>query len=139
MRIREYVPFTRNHKPPAFLPRHSRLTFLLMEQAHRKKHSGVSETVAQFRMMGYWAPHAQKLAKSIRNGCVTCRLLDKRPEHQLMGSIPKEQLTNVMAWGEVEMDLFGPFLCRSDVNKRSSIKVWGLVIVDKNSGATHWL
>jgi len=97
LRIREYAPFTCNHKPPAFLPRHSRLTFLLMEQAHRKKHSGVSETVAQFRMMGYWAPHAQKLAKSIQNSCVTCRLLDKRPEHQLMGSIPEEQLTNVMA------------------------------------------
>ena len=33
--------------------------------------------------------------------------------------------------------MFGPFVCRSDVHKRSTIKIWGVVIVDKNSGATH--
>ena len=41
------------------------------------------------------------------------------------------------AWGNVELDLFGPFSCRSEVNKRSIKKVWGAVIVDKNSGAVH--
>ena len=35
------------------------------------------------------------------------------------------------------MDLFGPFVSRSDVNKRSTIKVWGIVLSDKNTGATH--
>ena len=37
----------------------------------------------------------------------------------------------------MEMDLFGPFLCHSDVNKRSTRKVWGMVKVDKSSGAIH--
>ena len=54
-----------------------------------------------------------------------------------MGNIPKQQLVTPIAWGEIEMDLFGPFICRSDVNKRSSVKVWGIVIMDKNSGAVH--
>ena len=40
-------------------------------------------------------------------------------------------------WGHVELDLFGPFTCRSDVNKRSTKKVWGILIVDTNSGAIH--
>ena len=31
----------------------------------------------------------------------------------------------------------GPFLCRNDVNKRCSLKVWGMVIVDRCSGAIH--
>ena len=35
------------------------------------------------------------------------------------------------------MDLFGPFACRSDVNKRSTCKVWGMVLIDRNSGAVH--
>ena len=93
--------------------------------------------MAQFRLMGYWTTEAAKMAKVIKSRCVTCRYLDKRPISQLMGSIPKEQLISPMAWGDVELDLFGPFLCRSDVNKRSRIKVWGLVVVDKNSGAVH--
>ena len=54
-----------------------------------------------------------------------------------MGGVPKSQLMNQVAWGDVELDLFGPFLCQSDVNKRSSLKVWGMVLVDKNSGALH--
>ena len=40
-------------------------------------------------------------------------------------------------WGQVELDLFGPFVCRSDVNKRSSKKIWGIVFVDINSNAVH--
>ena len=54
-----------------------------------------------------------------------------------MGGIPKSQLVNPVAWGHVEVDLFGPFLCKSDVNKRACLKVWVAVFVDRNSGAIH--
>ena len=117
-RMREFVPFTADKSPPAFIPRSSRLASLLMEQAHRRKHSGIEETVSQFRLQGYWTTDAAKLAKKIKSNCVTCRLLDKKPIHQLMGEIPKVQLVNQVAWNEIELDLFGPFMCRSDVNKR---------------------
>ena len=137
LRIRDYAPFTEDKTPPAFLPRDSRLTLLLMEQAHSKKHSGIAGTVAEFRMMGYWTTKATILAKSVKGKCVICRYLDKQPIGQIMGGIPAQQLVNPVAWGICEMDLFGPFLCRSDVNKRSSMKVWGVVIVDRNSGAIH--
>ena len=56
---------------------------------------------------------------------------------QKMGSVPRDQLVSPVAWGHVEMDLFGPFRCRSEVNKRSSCKVWCMVLVDRCSGATH--
>ena len=108
-----------------------------MTQAHYKKHSGIEETVAQFRLSGYWTTEAAKLARRIKSMCVTCRILDKKPIAQQMGNIPRDQITKPVAWGHIEMDLFGPVVCRSDVHKRSSIKVWGMVIVDKNSGAVH--
>ena len=136
-RMVEFTPFTLDQKPPAFLPRHSKFTVLLMEKAHRRKHSGVEETVAQFRLQGYWTTQASKLAKKVKSECITCRRLDKKPMIQEMGNIPKDLLVNQVAWGHVEMDLFGPFSCRSEVNKRATKKVWGLVIVDCNSGAVH--
>ena len=37
----------------------------------------------------------------------------------------------------MELDLFGPMVCCSEVNKRTSKKVWEIVIVDSNSGALH--
>ena len=42
-----------------------------------------------------------------------------------------------MIWKCVETDLFGPFSCRSDVYKRNTTKVWGIVLIDKLSGAVH--
>ena len=46
LRVREFTPFTKDNLPPAFLPRESRFTRLLMEQAHEKRHSGVEESVS---------------------------------------------------------------------------------------------
>ena len=88
-------------------------------------------------MQGYWTTEASKLAKKVKAGCVTCKYLDARPINQVMGDIPKTQLINQVAWGEVELDLFGPFSCRGEVNKRTTKKVWGMVVVDRNSGAVH--
>ena len=79
-----------------------------MENAHRRKLSGVQETVAQFRIQGYWTTQATKLAKIVRVSCITCWKLDKRPMEQEMGNLPKELLVNQMAWGNLELDLFGP-------------------------------
>ena len=136
-RMREYVPFTRDHRPPALLPKNHRMTWLLMLDAHGKRHGGVSDTVATFRMMGYWVAHANDVAKAVRKSCVICRYLDHHPIGQLMGNLPSERLVEPVAWGQVELDLFGPFVCRSDVNKRSSKKIWGIVVVDINSNAVH--
>ena len=137
LRMRLYTPFTLDNMPPVFLPRSNRLTHLVMEYAHQGKHSGVEETLSRFRMLGFWTTQAGKLAKKVKVACVICRHLDKRVMHQAMGSLPKKLLLNPIAWGQLEMDLFGPFSCRSDVNKRSTCKIWGMVLIDRNSGAVH--
>ena len=137
LRVREFTPFTEDNRPPVLLPKGHKFTLLVMAQAHRKGHVGVVATVAKFRMAGFWTPQAGKLAKTIKSRCVTCRYLDHHPIVQVMGGIPKERLEDPVVWGQVELDLMGPFLCRSDVNKRSTIKVWVAVLEDKNCGAVH--
>ena len=54
-----------------------------------------------------------------------------------MGEFLEDRLKEPMAWGYCQLDLFGPFLCRGDVNPRTSKKTWGIVIEDLNSGAVH--
>ena len=137
VRIREFTPFTQDHQPPALLPYGHRLTFLLMRNAHEVKHGGVSETVCQFRLSGYWVVKANQLARKIKTSCVICRYLDHHPIQQVMGSVPANRLISPSAWSDVQLDLFGPYECRSDVNKRSTKKVWGIIIVDTNCGAIH--
>jgi hypothetical protein len=54
-----------------------------------------------------------------------------------MGDISEERLENPSAWSYTQMDLFGPYSCRGDVNPRTTKKTWGLIIEDTNSGAVH--
>ena len=56
---------------------------------------------------------------------------------QRLGSREKEFSEQPGAWKQVRMDLIGPFMCRSDVNKRSIMKVWPGVIEDVYSSAVH--
>ena len=137
IRMREFTPFTHDKKPPVLLPNGHRFTYLLMLDSHEKKHGGISETVGRFRLSGYWTVKANILAKKIKENCVTCKYLDHEPISQLMGPIPKDRLSLLSAWNEVELDLFGPYDCRSDVNKRSTKKIWGMLVVDVNSGAMY--
>ena len=88
-------------------------------------------------MNGFWTTQAGKVAKSVKAKCIVCRYLDKNALCQTMGSHAAKPLVSPMSWGHVEVDLFGPFSCRSDINKRSTKKTWAMVIVDRNSGAVH--
>ena len=54
-----------------------------------------------------------------------------------MGIFPKQRFVNVIAWGDVELNLMGPCPCKSDVDKRSTMKVWGAVLEDVNRGAVY--
>ena len=137
-RMRDFTPFTEDHKPAILLPRDSRYTELLMIKAHRRGHVGVNATVAKFRMAGYWTTQAGKLAKKVKNSCTFCRYLDHHPIHQQMGTFAKDRLINPVAWGHVELDLMGPYLCRSDVNKRCTIKVAEQFIVTFSWITARW-
>ena len=49
--------------------------------------------------------------------------------NQVMGGPPGELMLNPTAWAHVELDLFGPFNCKSDVNSYSySCFVNGVVV-----------
>ena len=88
-------------------------------------------------MNGFWTVRAGHLAKSVKNRCVPCRKVSRVTQSQAMGDIPEEVLTNLKAWGCCQVDLFGPYNCRGDVNPRTSKKTWCIVIEDMNSGAVH--
>ncbi len=131
------IPFTLDAKLPSLLPHNHRLSLLIMRKAHEHSHLRQDGTVARFRCEGFWTVRAGQLAKTIVDNCVTCRKLYHKLLSQKMGDIPEERLQDPHAWSYVQMDLFGPYKCRGDVNPRTSKKTWGLVIEDTNSGAVH--
>ena len=136
-RMRNHVPFTADGKMPALLPPDHRLTTLVMEEVHRFAHPGMDGTLSRFRSQGYWTVRGGHLAKKVRNSCVPCRKDGAKTVNQTMGEFPPEMLKDPKTWGYCQLDLFGPFHCRSDVNPRASKKTWAVVVEDVNSGAVH--
>ena len=136
-RARKHVPFTFDHKPPVLLPPDHKITLLLMREAHLLGHPGQDGTLARFRIRGYWTTRGGQLAKKIKVNCVPCRKVEHKTLTQPMGELPEDLLKLTYAWGFCQLDLFGPMMCRGDVNPRTSKKIWGMVIEDVNSGAVH--
>ena len=54
-----------------------------------------------------------------------------------MGDFPLELMKDSYAWSYCQLDLFGPFSCRGDVNPRTTKKTWGILIEDVNSGGVY--
>ena len=136
-RVKNHVPFTFDSQMPVILPPNHRFTLLAMEESHRFSHSGQDGTVSRFRARGYWTVRAGVIAKTVKNACVPCRKVTGKTLTQLSGEIPADRILQPMAWGQCQLDLFGPFHCRGDVNPRTTKKIWGLVIEDQNSGAVY--
>lgn len=77
---------------------------------------------------------AGHIARVIRNKCVPCW---KVTIEQRLGDFTYDRLTMTYAWGFCQLDLFGPFPCRGDVNPRTTKKTWAVVIADVNSGDVY--
>ena len=105
---------------PVLLPQEHRATLLIMREAHQFSHAGQDGTLSRFHMNGYWAVRAGHLARTVKRQCVLCRKVNKVPLSQAMGSIPPERFQDLRPWGYVQIDLFGPFSCRGDVNVHMS-------------------
>lgn len=137
-RMNSCIPFTNDGRPPILLPFNHRVTWLLMLQVHKDAGDvGAEATLAAFRQRGYWVPQGGKMAKSLRSKCVPCRKLDAACQKIPLGPIPDARLAQPVAWGRTELDLFGPYWCRGETDPRKKVKVWGIIMEDKNSTALH--
>ena len=119
-RMKNFVPFTANNKMPVIIPPDHRITLLVMTDAHQFSHSGYDGTLCRFWSQGFWTVRAGHLAKTVKNHCVPCRKVSTKTMSQVMGEIPQDQLKDPVDWGHCQMDLFGPFSCRGDVNPRTT-------------------
>ncbi len=136
-RMKNHVPFTLDSELPVILSPKHRYTLLAMKDSHEFNHSGQDGTVSRFRMCGNWTIGAGRIAKAIKNSCVDCRKVSGKTLSQLCGEFPDARFQELLAWGFCQLDLFGPFSCRGDVNPRTTKKIWGLILEDVNSGAVH--
>ena len=96
-------------------------TRLFMQRAHQTGHRGRDATLARFRMR-YWQPHGNKLARSVKMNFQLCKLLEANFLERQMGLLPEARLKPATAFNHIMLDLFGPYMVRHEVEKRTRAK-----------------
>lgn len=111
---------------PMVLPRKCRYAKLYCLSIHNEGHSGIDATVAKVRSR-VWIPGITRLVKEIKRACVICRFIEKMYLEQRMGLLPVERLRPAPAFFHCAIDIFGPFIIKDAVKKRTRGKAYGIL------------
>ncbi|XP_063979062.1 uncharacterized protein LOC135163514 [Diachasmimorpha longicaudata] len=94
---------------PIILPRQSRLTTLIINEAHQKKlHGGVQLTMAHIRQR-YWIVGGRKSVHALILRCAVCTRFRATRAQQLMGQLPTSRATPSRPFLHTGVDYAGPF------------------------------
>ena len=125
------------HDLPVIIPNKHPAAVMVMEKAHRDaRHTGRDSTLAMCRQQYYMA-QGSKVAKKVRDRCTLCRKLEQKTLTQKMGKVPLVNLRPAPVFNAIQIDLFGPWLVRGEVQKRITGKCWGTLFVCLASRAVH--
>lgn len=96
-----------NMKFPAIIPHDSRLTTLLIEQAHQLTfHGGARLTLANLRQQ-YWVVGGNNATKKHIRKCVICRKCDTQKQNQLMADLPEPRTNPASPFYHTGVDYSG--------------------------------
>ncbi|XP_058817217.1 uncharacterized protein LOC131680521 [Topomyia yanbarensis] len=109
-------------KCPIILPRHHRVTYLLVDSYHRKYLHANSETIVNELRQRFYISRLRVLVKTITNRCQICKIKKARPFVPRMAPLPPARLSPfVRPFSYVGLDYFGPITVKVG---RSTAKRW---------------
>jgi len=110
-----------NHKFPMLLPRHSKLTELVINTNYLKHlHSGCSLTFTAIQRE-FWIVRGRDAVEFHIRKCVRCAKVAAKPEFQFMGDLPSSKLTPTHPFDQCGVNYAGPFHLKSGNGKKVKI------------------
>ena len=118
----EHANLSESARRPLLLPKHDKLTHLLIEKLHKEtQHSGVSQTLSYIRHK-YWIPQGRAVVRSVLRNCLVCRRQEGgRYKMSVMPPLPKTRVTEATPFSRTGLDYLGPLYIKS---RDDSKKVW---------------
>ena len=135
----DLAPISYDRKHPVLLPKHHRLTELVIHQEHLKNlHAGPQLLLAAIRQM-YWIVGARDLIRRFVHKCVTCRRQRAETLQQIMGSLLTDRITReVRAFVKTGVDFAGPVLLKAGRGRGNKTeKAWIALFVCLAVKAIH--
>ena len=116
----QHSSLPRNRKFPIVLPRHSRLTELVIRSRHlRYLHAGPSLTQAMIQRE-FWILRAKDAIRFQIKRCVKCAKVSAKPETQFMGDLPSSRVIPTPAFMRCGVDYAGPFNLKSGRGRKTT-------------------
>lgn len=125
-------------KHPIIVPSGSRLSYLIIERAHKETLHGSVQVMMQYIRNNFWIPKLRNELRTCVHKCVVCVRYNKKFEEQLMAELPKDRVNKNRAFLYTGVDYAGPIEIaeryKSRTNKR---KCWIAVHVCMVTRAIH--
>ena len=122
-------------KHPVLLSNEHRISLLTTRNVHNHGHPGVATTTAKVSRK-CWILKANKLSKTVKFNCVTCREMAHKAETQLMGDLPALRLSpQTPPFHYSSCDYFRPYNVKIGRNKIK--KHYGVIFTCLNTRAVH--
>ena len=135
-RLENWMKSSYNTEEIVLLPADHRLSRLYVELIHNETHLGIAAICCKVRLK-FWIVNLEKLVRSVRFSCVLCKKQNKQRIEQIMAPLPNARLNPAPVWSQISLDLFGPFVTKGEVNKRSRGKAYGVIITCLLTRAVH--
>jgi len=127
-----------DQKTPFLIPRHSKLTDLLIRRYHLDhNHAGPSLLLAVISQR-FWILRARDAVKFAVKKCVVCMRQAATTQKQFMGNLPVSRVTPCRAFIRCGVDYAGPFLIKPDIKRcKTTIKAYLSLFVCFATRAFH--
>lgn len=119
-----------------FLPRHSYITKLLIEEAHQQTmHAGIPLTLTKFRER-FWIEKGKRTVGKILSLCPSCKRWQSKPfALPDMTAYPTERVNRSLPFENVGLDYMGPIVLQN--LKKERIKRWIAIFTCFTTRAVH--
>jgi hypothetical protein len=110
-----------DQKTPILLPRHHRLTELIISSKHVEQFHAGPQLIQSLLQQQFWILRAKDAIRFIVRKCIICRKLAASTAQTMMGELPAARVTPGRAFNQCGVDYAGPFIIKSDA-PRSKVK-----------------
>lgn len=126
---------TMETKHPVLLPKHHRLTDLIISHYHELVgHLGQASTLSKIRER-FWPISGIAMVRKLTSRCVSCKKIQGRVSQQKMSDLPIERIEgDEPPFTDIGIDFFGPFHVS---NGRKQEKRYGVIFTCLRSRAVH--
>ena len=120
------------------LPCKSRLSYLLLMEAHREDHRAGGDNLFRVRRKGYWIIRGRLLADRIARDCIVCTKRTAVTQQQKMADLPSVIFdVPCRPFSHIALDFTGAVKVKGMVNQRTTTKCFPLLFCCVNTGSLH--